>query len=126
MKDGILVDTSVIVDYLRIKDKRASVLFELAVSGISLCISIVTVAELYSGSSVWEAEEPREKLNALIEQFEIIPMHKKTAILAGKLRFLYKTDLIDSILAATSLELNFRLATLNKKHFAKIENLLLV
>ena len=62
----IVVDTSIIIDFLRSNNKQNSLLYKLAEE--DLYISIVTHTELYAGKSIWvdnEAKESLEKVDFL-------------------------------------------------------------
>ncbi|MDA3797615.1 MAG: type II toxin-antitoxin system VapC family toxin [Kiritimatiellae bacterium] len=116
-----LVDTDVLIDFLRGNDKACKFIktnFE------SIVLSTITVAELYSG--VLEGNE-RKYLDEFIDLVTVIPVTEKIAIQGG----LFKRDYIkshgtgfaDAIIAATTTVLGLTLCSLNRKHFPMIDNL---
>lgn len=116
----ILVDTSIIIDFLRRKDKENAPLFKLSSKEHDLYASIVTYAESYAGKSVWERENVEKNLEKVFSGIEIFTLEREIAKNAGKIRATYGTDIIDAIIAATALFHKLDLATLNIKDFKKI------
>ena len=119
----ILLDTSIIIEYLRSKQKEDSQLYQLSSNGAKLCISLITHAELYSGKSAWEYKKAKKVLEATLSNIIILPVNKEISKLAGKTRAKYGTELIDAIIAATALKHDLPLSTLNHKHFSTIKGL---
>ncbi|MCG2692161.1 type II toxin-antitoxin system VapC family toxin [Microgenomates group bacterium] len=125
-KQGVLLDTSVLIDFLRQKQKRNTWFYALAKQGQPLAASIITHTELFAGVSVWEKSKARKELEAIFSGISLILLNQEVSILAGKIRAKNKTDLIDAIIAATAVSEKITLATLNPKHFKKISGLRLV
>ncbi len=123
MTKDLLLDTSVIIDFLRIKNKSESVFYSLVSKDINLLVSILTHAELYSGRSVWEKKVAYEELETIFEGIEVIGLTTKISMEAGKIRAKYDLDLIDSIIASTAIQLDVSLVSLNFKDFSKVEGL---
>jgi tRNA(fMet)-specific endonuclease VapC len=119
-----LLDTSVIIDFLRRKDKEETLFYKL--SGEDISISVITHTELFAGKSVWEKEEIHKMLNDLFEGVTIIPLSEEISEKAGFIRALGQSNtLIDSIIGATAVVSESTLVTLNKKDFEKIEEIVL-
>ncbi len=116
----LLLDTSIIIDYLRQKDKKTTILFELAQSNHSFFISIMSHAELYSGKSVWQDKKLTEALEKVCSGMQVLPLETHISREAGRIRAHYAIDLIDAIIAATASFHKLPLVTLNKKHFSTI------
>ena len=116
-----LVDASVIIDFLRKKDKLKSLYYKLASE--ELFVSIITHTELFSGKSVWESKTAKSELESLFSDVTILPLSSEISKKAGQIKATCKIDLIDSIIAATSVINNLELATLNIKDFKPIPNL---
>lgn len=120
MPERLLIDTDVLIDYLRANADAVSYLENLR--DIPL-ISVITVAELHAG--VREGRE-RTALTDFIEAFEIAPLTKQIASTGG----LYRRDfgashgvgLNDALIAATAHVNNAGLVTLNRKHFPMLAN----
>lgn len=117
----IVIDTSVVIDFLRRGQKEKTLLYLLA--GQQLFVSIITHAELYAGKSVWEKQKAKNELDILFAGLEIVPLTKNISTEAGRIRAKYGINLIDSIIAATALSKKAPLATFNTRHFSKIKGL---
>lgn len=123
---GILVDTSVIVDYLRRKDNTNSWFYKLSLKGNILYISIITHAELHSGKSVHQSPRHKKILDEIISKLSVIAIDLPTSALAGKIRAKTNRDLLDCFIGATAIKSGHSLATLNTKHFVGMKDLDLV
>ncbi|HSX08961.1 MAG TPA: type II toxin-antitoxin system VapC family toxin [Candidatus Saccharimonadales bacterium] len=122
----ILLDTSIIIDYLRMKNKKdQTVLFQLTEKKYAFAISLITYTELYSGRGVWEKEGAQKELEEALSYMKILPFEKDTAKKAGEIRAKFGTDILDAIIAATAFEHKIELVTLNTKDFEKINGLVL-
>ncbi|MCP9840668.1 type II toxin-antitoxin system VapC family toxin [Synechococcus sp. J7-Johnson] len=121
--NGLLViDTDVLIDYLR--DQPLAVVF-LEGCDQPLAVSVVSIAELYVG--VREGEE-RQRLDAFVSAFSVLPLEKEAAIQAGLLRRQYGrshgTGLADALIAASVQAAGATLATLNRRHFPMLATVL--
>ncbi len=120
----LLLDTSIIIDFLRRKSERkATILYTLTEQDYSFAISLLTYAELYAGKSIWQDRKAAEELEKILSYIEIIPFEKEVAKEAGKLRTQYAMDAVDAIIATTAIIHNFPLVTLNIKHFKSVKEL---
>lgn len=122
----VLLDTSILIDFLRRKDREQSILVDLTKDDNQLIISIVTYAELYAGKKVWEKKEAMDELESLFSGLTIMDQSREISKKAGQLKANLGLNLFDAIIAATALAGNCRLATLNVKDFEKVENLKLL
>jgi len=115
----LLLDTDILVDYLRGRPQAAAYL---EARSELLLISVITVAELYAG--VREGEE-RRRMAQFLSSFEIIPLDAEIAQLGGLYRRDYAAShglgLADALIAATANLSQARLATLNTRHFPMLE-----
>jgi predicted nucleic acid-binding protein len=120
MDERLLIDTDVLIDYLRGKAEAVAYLENLTES---LLVSVITVAELYAG--VREGAE-RTKLDGFIRAFEIVPVDREIAIRGGLYRRDYmkshNVGLADALIAATAEMRQATLVTLNSKHFPMLAN----
>lgn len=115
----ILLDTSVVIDFLRRKDKKAALLTNILDE--DLVISIATHTELFSGKGIWEKKESREKLDNFFTRVAVISLSVEISEKAGYIKAHgYCPDLLDSIIAATAMDNECMLATLNVKDFKDI------
>lgn len=119
----ILIDTSVIIEFLRLNDKKRSLLYKLASNKNQLFVSIVTHTELFSGKSVWENTSAREELNKIFSGIKILPLNEAISTLAGEIRSKNNINIMDAIIAATAIKYKLPLSTLNQKDFVKISKL---
>lgn len=119
----ILLDTSVIIDFLRRKDKERSLLYSLAKKDYQIHLSIITHTELYAGKSVWENKKAAIELETLFSGMNLLLLDEEISKSAGKIKALYNIHLIDAIIAATAIYHELDLATLNLKDFQKIKGL---
>ena len=121
MAEPFLLDTDVLVDFLRGYGK--AVAFINAQSSRVILSSIV-VAELYAGV---KGDAEQAALENFISLFRIVPVSAEIAKAGG----LYKRDygkshgvgLADAILAATAVAENAVLKTLNTKHYPMLKGL---
>ena len=115
----ILVDTDVLVDFLRGYSK--AVAFVNRHSG-RIVLSSIVVAELYAGV---KGNTEESALDSFISLFPVLPVTGEIAKAGG----LYKRDygkshgigLADAILAATAETENAELTTLNIKHYPMLK-----
>ena len=111
-----LVDTDIVIWCLRGKRECVEALQKIKVSG--LAVSTITIAEVYK--NVLPGEEV--KTEGVLDEFEIIDLNTKIAKQAGLYwKQYFKKDrdilLFDCIVAATAVEYDLTLLTLNAKHY---------
>lgn len=119
----MLIDSSLIIDFLRRQDKSKSWFYFLVSANKRSLVSVITQAELYAGKSVWESRRARDELKLIFSTVTVLPLSEEIAITAGKIRAIYAVNLIDAIIAATAVSKSVPLATLNPKHFSPIAGL---
>ena len=112
---NLLVDTDILIDFLRGKTAAKEFLMSALPDGVIYC-STITVAEIYAGMK----DPEREKTSRLIDSLNVVDVTREIAEKAGK----YKRDikaqaleLDDCLIAATSFALRAVLATGNGKHY---------
>ena len=121
MTQPLLVDTDVMVDFLRGHPKAVAFVQK---HSPQIILSSIVAAELYAGI---KGDDELEVLDNLMSLFRIIPVTPALARAGG----LYKRDyaksyglgLADTIIAATAEAENADLKTLNTKHYPMIEGL---
>ena len=122
MDEKYLVDTDVLIDYIRGNPKAANFLEN---TDISLLISAISVAELYAG--VREGKE-REEIESFISAFEFIPLSLEISKKGGLFRRDYGKShglgFADSLIAASAIHTDSTLVTLNTKHFQMFDKVL--
>ncbi len=123
----IMVDTSILIDYFRKKDKSKTRLFTLAQKFEILCISSITEFEIYTGAK----GEQMNFWKMMLSNFIIFPFDGDAVSAAikiqDKLKKLRKAiDKPDLFIAATAVARELAFDTLNQKHFENIEDLKLL
>lgn len=120
----LVVDTNILIDNLRGGTILDNLLDTLKEKEIELLIPTIVVFELYSGKSTKEAKTA-EIIEKLLRNFQRIEFTEKIAKRAGELfRDVNKSlGVSDYIIAASALEINATILTLNAKHFEQIPHL---
>lgn len=121
MADSFLLDTDVLIDFLRGYDKAVDFV---TANSHKIILSSIVVAELYAGV---KGDAELTALDNFISLFTVIPVTSEIARLGG----LFKRDyakshgvgLADSIIAATCKSENTALKTLNAKHYPMMKGL---
>lgn len=115
MSERLLLDTDVLIDYLR---SRAEAIAFLEDRQETLFVSTITVAQLFAG--VREGKE-RTVLSTFLLAFELVAVDGTIAERGGLYRRAYGrshgTGLADALIAATAEHVRADLVTLNRKHF---------
>ncbi|MDR2801782.1 MAG: type II toxin-antitoxin system VapC family toxin [Prevotellaceae bacterium] len=123
----ILLDTSVLLETFRVKDKTKTLFFRLSEKDNNFSISTITYYEILVGSNNTQTNY----WNNFLRFITIIPFDTDCAIKAVDI---YKDlkrqnkliELSDLTIAATALAKGLPIATNNTKHFGRIEHLEIV
>lgn len=119
MASPLLLDTDVLIDYLR---GQVDAVAFLRKTRRRLCVSALTIAELHVG--VREGAE-RQVLDNFLGLMEVLVVSPEIAKLGGLWRRDYGkshgTGLIDALIAASAEIHGCALATLNEKHYPMLE-----
>jgi tRNA(fMet)-specific endonuclease VapC len=123
----MVVDTGIFIEYLRSKDKSVTVLKSLSKNATLLTTS-VSVYELMMGAT---SEEKAGYIKKLLDDVIVIPFDENAAIKASQIynQLKKRNQLIefrDIFIAAICVINQLPLLTLNKKHFARVEDLLIL
>ena len=124
MSRPILLDTDVLIDFLRGYDKAVSFV---NVNLDRIILSSIVVAELYAGVRGGKDDTEQIVLENFLSLFRLIPVNGDIAKLGG----LYKRDygrshgvgLADAIVAATATLEDAELKTLNVKHYPMLQSI---
>jgi tRNA(fMet)-specific endonuclease VapC len=123
----ILVDTSILIDYYRKTDKANSQWVALVRQGHKFAISVVTKYEIYSGATPSQLAFWDNVLQAVeVISLDEVSIDTAVATNSSLKRKRKQIDLADLFIAATAITHNLPLATLNKKHFERIDGLQLI
>jgi predicted nucleic acid-binding protein len=121
--DAVLVETTILVDFLRGSDAAADYLDAARITG-TLISSAVTKAELVVGAST-RAE--LRAIDQLLARFQIEPITADDSVRAlNWLRKYYHAHGVgfhDCLLAALAIRLRIPVVTLNEKHFKVLPGL---
>jgi predicted nucleic acid-binding protein len=118
----LLIDTDVLIEYLRGRSEAVEYLEGLT---SDLYLSVISVAELFARV---RDDEEEKSLKQLLLTFVILPVTEKTARLRGLYRRDYGgshgTGLADALIAATSEENGADLVTFNRRHFPMVSKIM--
>ena len=123
----ILIDTSIILGYLKRKEKENTLLYNLYESYDEICVSSITVFEIFYGCN----PEHEQAVMQLFKGFTIIPFDAEIAQIASQeyQKLHAKNTLIEIrelAVGATAIAKNLQLATLNTKLFRQLSNIKIV
>jgi tRNA(fMet)-specific endonuclease VapC len=121
---AILIDTSVLIDYFRKTKKERSFFVELCTEYEILNVSVITQFEIYVGSTT----DQKTFWDEIFSHFVVLPLNslaiQKAVETHQHLKRLRKVmDFPDLLIAATALQHDLPLATLNIRHFRVISDL---
>lgn len=121
---GMVIDTSVFIEFLRAKDKTETILFRIP-EKTELYISSVTLYELLMGAVT---PEKNNDIKILTEDIPVLSFNEEVAQKASEIyHHLRKANKIiefrDLFIASTALVADLPVKTLNKKHFGRIPDL---
>lgn len=123
----ILLDTSVLIEFFRRKYKENSFFYQLAQQHQSFAISAITRMEILAGVNPQQIDF----WIAFLRKIEVLPFDEKSAnhaaILIKQLKAVNQLlEIPDIMIAGTALAKQLPLATLNIKHFARMQGISLI
>ena len=121
MGTPVLIDTDVMVDFLRGNPKAVALV---KAHSAHIILSSIVVAELYSGV---RGDKELQTLDALVSLFRIIPVSPELAREGGLFKNKYAKShgvgLAEAIIAASAKAEHAELKTLNVKHYPMFKGL---
>ena len=118
----LLLDTDVLIDYLRDRGEAVRY-FEGLLAPTAT--SAVTVAELYAGVRNAEEEAAVESLLSTLHIFEIdAAIAKRAGLFRRKYLRSHQVEIPDALIAATSAVHEAQLVTLNRRHYPMLPRVL--
>ena len=115
----LLIDTNILIDFLRARKESVDFFNQ---RERQLLVSAITVAELYSGV---RGEDELRQIKNLLDILHIVPVSasiaKRGGLLKKKFAKSHGLGIADAVIAATALEEDAGLITLNLKHFPMIK-----
>ncbi|MCI0612120.1 type II toxin-antitoxin system VapC family toxin [bacterium] len=123
----ILLDTSIVIDFFRKREKSKSILFQLT-GQYRFSISVITAFEIKIGI---QTPVQQNDYDTLVQNLEVLPIDHACIDEAAAIYKELKPknaliELADLLIGATAVSNTLPLATLNRKHFERIPNLTLV
>ena len=123
----ILLNTSILIDYYRKTDKENTVWIKLIDEGYAFGVSEITKFEIFSGATSAQVDF----WDSILKSNTIFPFNETCVDTAVQLQQALKRkrkqlDFADLFIAATALTFELPIATLNKKHFERVDNLSLI
>ncbi len=120
----VLADTSILIDLFRKSEKANSRFVQLALEGYEFQISAITEYEVYSGATTIQLPFR----DNLLQKIKVLPFDKDVVkvavIINNQLKQKRKQiGIADLFIAAAAIFGNLPFATLNRKHFDRIERL---
>jgi tRNA(fMet)-specific endonuclease VapC len=120
----ILLDTSVIIELFRKKNKDQTLFYAISKRETQLCISAISHYEI----SIGNRELHFEYWGELQKTLTVIPFDESCSIAATEIFVDLKKrnkmiDIADLLIGATAVSRNIPIATLNQKHFDRISEL---
>ncbi|WP_299289401.1 type II toxin-antitoxin system VapC family toxin [uncultured Mucilaginibacter sp.] len=121
----MVIDSNILIEHLRTKDKLSTKFYKLLQGNEKLFISAVSVYEIYCGAATKDKEK---NIKLLIKDITILPFDFEASLKAAEIfrQLKAKNQLIefrDIFIAATCIIENLPISTLNRKHFERIEGL---
>jgi len=112
-----LLDSDIVIDFLRRRDYARRLLEHWAGEGL-LAISALTHLEIYQGMKAGEEEATNTFLDGLISVAVDVPIARRAGRMLGALRSKGVTvGIADSIITATALQIGAPLLTNNVEHY---------
>jgi len=120
----LLIDTSIIIDFLRKKNKE-NTLFWKIINEYACYISTITEFELFCGAIT---DEKKLELEKIINSLQIINFDENASLKSAEIFLSLRSknkniEFRDIFIAATAIVADLPLSTLNQKHFNRISEL---
>jgi predicted nucleic acid-binding protein len=134
---GLIVDSSVFIAAERkgLRATQALAEMDFRFPGESIAVSVITLAELAHGAARAATPERAAARWRFIREVKssipVLPVTAEAAIRAGEMDGMGRSKgqsvgFADKLIGATALEVNFRIATANQRHFKLIPGLTIV
>lgn len=128
----VIIDTDILVDFLRNKQQAASLIESLEENNCLLATTAINAFELYYGAH--KSTDPEKNLHSttqLLNRLVLLPLTPKSAQRAGHIYAALERQgqpigLRDTLIGAIALTRNFSITTKNIDHFRKIDDLKLI
>ena len=123
-KEIILLDTGILIEYFRKKDKSKSILYQLSQGHYEFKVASISQYEVLLGSN----ESQMGFWEDFFKQVQILAFDKVSAVTASEIYKQLKSenkliDIADILIGSIAMTNQIALATLNRKHFNRISKL---
>ncbi len=121
----IVVDTSIVIDYLRQKDKTQTIFHQVfSMARNQPVLPSTVISELWAGKSM-DDEKTKNFVNKLIKTCKIVFPNLNTAKQTGLIlrKTNYEISFQDAEIAAFAIENNLPVLTRNKRDFVKVREI---
>jgi tRNA(fMet)-specific endonuclease VapC len=120
----IILDTSILIDFYRKKDKSKSKFYALTTKYNLFAVSVITEYEILTGAS----DVTLDYWTKFFDQVMVLPFDRVATQIAVRIFKQLKRDnklieIPDILIGSTAIANKIKLATLNMKHFERIEGL---
>ena len=123
----ILLDSSVLIEMFRKKDKQKTFFFHLSQMNDDFAISVITHYEVFCGSNYLQEDFWNDFLDLIsILPFDIDSSNEAVKIYRDLKKANKLIDLADIMIAATAVANKMSLATINIDHFSRVKDLKLI
>ena len=124
MPSDFVVDTSLLIEYFRTKDKSATRFARLIRDGQRMALSVVVLFEILAGADAAQRDFWKEFFRGAVR----LPFDERVAEIAADIfrtlrRKNIRLESSDVFIAATAIANGLPVATLNRKHFERIDGL---
>ena len=124
--NAVALDSSVLIEHIRIKNKDNSLLSRLIAKFEEFCVSPLVLYEIEIG----QTDAHNFDLIPILNELTVLSFDEEVIAKAAAIHRTLKQknkiiDHFDIFIAATAIAHGFPLATLNRKHFERIEELTL-
>ena len=127
MSIGILIDSCLLIDHMRARNKADTPLADVLNRFVTHFISTVIQYEVEVGMT----ESHQEQWDSILEKLTVLPFERKMVLHACEIKHGLKAkgqqiEIADLFIAATAVANDVTLATLNRKHFEQIDGLKII
>ncbi len=119
MKEAIIIDTSVLVEYLRTGKGKLPEVHE----KFDLVISSVSIAEILASKTFIDASLEEEVNTFVSKYFKVREVSEDIAKVAAKVIRDHGLNFVSSVIAATAISGNHKLLTIKKGDYSKVDNI---
>ncbi len=123
----ILLDTGILIEFFRKKDKSKSILYQLSLQSYEFKVAAISQYEILLGSN----DSQMDFWKKFFERIQILAFDENSAVAASEIYKQLKSEnklisIADILIGSIAFTNQISIATLNKKHFMRIKDLELV